>query len=469
INHITLREDLPLPPTPNLIEFLSAEKSSINETRNRFKLRFTKNVQDLKFEVFDLDSPLPQHGSETQEEGGISTFTFTTDTSDTYSRVFCVVSKPDKSSGITFLLDNSKQGATSQDHLEMPEFEIVPVGDIVYEPDTDAQFKVYVTKGSETSDDWRNPLMISFHVLDITMGEFRNIYNPDYLVDTTKRVLAGGVNETTFTVKTREHPITGLVEVNYSSRDETGALVSGVTVTRSKAFRPTVLSDIFPDGYVGFVPLERGDRCEIGKKCDLSCYAVGNSVSSMQVQEVVDGHLQGRVPNVIGPVEYNRYSSFMALDATTTDYSMAGETRTFRCLAEDGNYHTDASVDLNILYFLEATIDESRSNVRLEVNGNKTDAYLTCAVHGYPKPNMTFNLEYEYAHFPGTAPDEIITESKHEFLMKTKVTFDPNEGHGGYHHSPTGALLSASCETFQAVTYNYNSYRLPFQGSATNQ
>ncbi|RUS86443.1 hypothetical protein EGW08_005821, partial [Elysia chlorotica] len=251
---------LGLTPTSNLIEFLSVEKSSVDETRNRFKLRFTKNVQDLKFEVFDLDSPLPRSGSEGQEDGGVSTFTFTIGVHGVHEAL-CVVSTSDKRSSIMFVLDNSKGGAGRQDSIRIGEFAILPPGDIVYETDEDAQFKVFVTKGTETSDQRRHPLQVRFHVFNITSGEFKNVYDFDSVAVASRKELAGGVNETTITVKTSEHYITGMLNVVYSSRTEIGALVTQVIVSRLIVLRPSVQSNAYPDGEIGFVKKRSSETC----------------------------------------------------------------------------------------------------------------------------------------------------------------------------------------------------------------
>ncbi|KAK3773286.1 hypothetical protein RRG08_053670 [Elysia crispata] len=454
-----------LPPTGNLIEFLSVEKSLTVENKNTFRLRFRKNRQELKLEYFDFITPLPKSGSEGQEEDNISTFTFSAEVVKHSDAVFSV-STLDKSARIMFILRNSNGGAARQDAIQMPEFVVLPAGDIIYQPNHDAQFKVYVTKGTETSDQWPDPLHVYFHVLDATIGEFKSVYDFDSLAEATRRELAGGINETTVTVKTSEHQITGLMDVHYSSRGEPGDLVAEIVVSKGVVLRPSVLPNAFPDGYVGFVPKEQ-EYCEVGADCIVSCVAVGNSVSSIYVYEIIDGDSQVQVTNTTESVDHYPYSLQVTWDLSSTDQSLAGEVRRFHCQAEDAEHHTDASLVTAVEYRLVVVIDEDRSNVALQANGNITDAVLTCAVSGYPRPNMTFNLEYEYAHFSGVAPDEIITEGKNEFLMLKEVTFHPDESHGGYFHTPTGDLRSATCETFQPGTYTSSSYQLPFENIYT--
>ncbi|GFR66485.1 hypothetical protein ElyMa_000229800 [Elysia marginata] len=450
-----------LPGSSNPIDVLSVERvTSADSSQNTFTLRFTKNIQDLRLEVYDFHQPLPQRGTEGQEAGGVTTFTFTLNITAHYHAVI-QASAQDRSASQMLVVQNYAGDPVRQDAIHTVDFDVLPRGQIVYTPGENAQFKVLLTAYTGRVREWSDYPDVDFHVLDITDQLFRNIYDFDSIAEKTQRVTPDGYNETTVIVKTAEKPVTGMFDVRYAAEGEEGDLVTEYIVTKSRVLKPSVLADIFPPGYVGFIQKEP-QQCRIGQECISSCVAVGNSVSDIRVEEIGEA-MMNPVPSARQIADHFPYTRHLIWEADATDASFAGQTKRFRCQAKDANYDHWASLEIDISYVQDAVIDEERSNVTLETEGNMTKATLTCAVHGgYPTPNMTFNLEYEYAHYYGSSPDEIITQAENEFLMLKVVTFDPEEGHGGYYHTPTGKLVSATCETYQSGMFSYSTYSLPF-------
>ena len=102
-----------------------------------------------------------------------------------------------------------------------------------------------------------------------------------------------------------------------------------------------------------------------------------------------------------------------------------------------------------------------------QIVGNQTEAVLTCAVHGFPAPNVTFYLEYEYGYSHGVSPDIVITEGHDELVVSKVVVFALDERQVYFSDDFKGKLLSAVCEADQSPTLgfvgsHFVSYDLPF-------
>ncbi|GFR87585.1 hypothetical protein ElyMa_006080600 [Elysia marginata] len=160
---------------------------------NIFTVNFTKNVPEIYYDITAYDSTIG-------------------------------------SSAIRLRVDRSDHQPMSQDEFTVPMLEVKHEGDLVYDSGKDVKVKVSASYGSERTSRFSD-VRASFKVITQDGLNFGERPGDGWTEKSTKKFLDS--EETTFTIETSKHPVSGFLVLSSSFTDTEATLVSKVVVSRT--------------------------------------------------------------------------------------------------------------------------------------------------------------------------------------------------------------------------------------------
>ncbi|GFO48000.1 hypothetical protein PoB_007450500 [Plakobranchus ocellatus] len=336
-------------------------------------------------------------------------------------------------------LKNSDTSSASQDISTFPGIDVDPPNDVAYEPGQD--FNVTGSLAHPHSEDPVWYLYSSFSGINLQTGKLGVNFDEEELLQ--KHDLNNNPNksEELVTFKTSTNTISGYFIFGAAIRSAEGDLVEHLQLSRVISVRPSNQSGDMPPGYLGFfdnsyVPRsENGNqlkRCTAGYECWVSCTAVGETISVLEVKELLPDGSKSDVPSSVISTQALQMDTFRIIYWKFRAEDNSGDAdgiTTYECKASDESQGKAVTKLMDVMATIPGSIDHDRSNV--ETERDQMDPYLinvtfNCAINGRPLPDVMFyggtNDVFSAMYF--TPPDSVIPTGPSEAMASKVMTLD---------------------------------------------
>lgn len=366
---------------------------------NVVTLNFTKNVPELYYTLSTYGSIIAsgnEVGQEVNGSDGISSFVINcTDLCDSARKFQLSISDVNQSSGVRLEIDNEDYDPKSQLEFTVPKLIIKHEGDLVYDKGEDVTLKVSVPYTAERSLRFSD-VRASFKVIDEDGWGFEPRSGDDWIEKHKRKYLKAA--ETTFTVKTSKHSLSGFLLLSLSFLDLDGPLVKAYKIERSVGLRPSSQRGPFPEDFLTFPgfgsgtgDLTRETLCKEGESCTLTCSAVGGFMTDLRVNKFSANGDWEPYTNISDRLILGYYRKL----EWTVQPKVGSQDMKFQCLALTAVSNISRELNLTVLSE-DLVIDENRTSLAVQVDEadpQLVNVTLNCTVIGRPLTGAYFSIE----------------------------------------------------------------------------
>ncbi|GFN88545.1 hypothetical protein PoB_001505100 [Plakobranchus ocellatus] len=400
---------------------------------NVFTIRYTKNVEEVLYEIYAEDHRITS-GTNGDKTDGDSELTFIcSERCRVKSKVALLFSNRNESSKMQFEVQNQGTETLHQDRFTVPTLLPEHSEDLVYHYGRNVSVWIVASYGE---DKGFSEVSASLGVSMLGSNTYSAELSRHWIFKTERKTFLE-TEKTLLTVRTAVHPISGFLVLSLTFRDPSAFIVQELTVKRSMIVRPFNQSQAFPDDFLMFKPDDRQhsynhmyQACQIGANCTFSCKAVGNAITSMQVEELSGGLAVNSREYIYGPPRQNEQwesvddTSELMYEYTrvidwTVNFSAGANDTMFKCSAETASQNKSQEIYVSLLTE-EFRIDQNRSGIEVEIdegNPSRRKITFTCTVIGRPFIDGYFLLNTEtnnhYIH------SRVIRKQQFETVMQS--------------------------------------------------
>ncbi|GFN94066.1 hypothetical protein PoB_002057200 [Plakobranchus ocellatus] len=464
----------------NAIQLVSVERTP-TATGNRFAVKFTKSG-DVFYRINDYLTPSREPDSVEEEAEGLWTARFTCNHTVVTDNVWFMIIDRDNDLMVSARLNNSEAGPAFEGNLQQqqPEVRFSPAEPATYRQGENVVYTA-ISPANPSTGKVIPHISAFFSGIDLDSDKFEIFMSNENLIDEEVEDSTSQEVRVTYTVLTSTRAVSGVLQFIAHAEDNDNPLVLDLQVTRHVAIRPASQSGEYPSGYLGIMEypyMERSKNgnelhsCPIGYTCPLSCFAVGERVTSMFVYKVVtEDHLE-EVLNVEDALSTSdTVHGIIWMFQATEDSGDSDGITTFSCRAYDTVDFRYVTKLLDVQATIPPSIDGQRSSVQVEndpVDPHTKIITFNCAIKGRPLPKVWFSGDLSPATFLShESPDNITaTPLGQDTAIASKVvTLGADELEQLIEHNGDGQQERPHCAFFNPFKAERVKHYFIFQAS----
>ncbi|GFO10358.1 hypothetical protein PoB_003686300 [Plakobranchus ocellatus] len=285
-------------------------------------------------------------------------------------------------------MDKKVLGTASTDVTYTKLQDTIPSNDVVHSPDENTELTVFVKTYNHTPQHLQEAIANFFEVV------FSEPTGTSSIVDSDNLLSINGEN---ITIDTANRSESGFLELKVGGLfDVSGLKAKGlIKETRVIPVRPSTQNTSFPPGFVAFHDLLlsfRSSTCRSGTRCILTCTALGNDISRINVEEVLQNGMHKVVPSTqLFPYRTPISQTISWIFTPDEDSGDADGFVKFLCSANDDIHKTEAMEELRVKVLVDPSIVSDKSHIELKsdpTNSTRKEVTFVCAVRGRPLPSV---------------------------------------------------------------------------------
>ncbi|KAK3777656.1 hypothetical protein RRG08_021767 [Elysia crispata] len=461
-------------------QLIRAERLPLTDGGNRFIISLRSTSNGTIF--FQITGDGDQRGPDEvyEEAGGVLSVSFKADRSIHDDVIFFqIVDSQNDYSLVLYLKNIESNNSMSQslENADIPVLHVNPEREAVYGPDHNVTVTASLVP-PDPSAEYLPSVHILLNGVNLLTQEFKQYFEWDQLFEKHELSNSPDKVETSITLDTASQPVGGYLMVSVDCGIAEATIVRTVQVLRTMVVRPSDQTGPFPPGYLTimdqkyFGESKNGNElrtCRVGKECQVGCFAVGETVSHITVNEVLPDGSMGRVPSKKNP--HQMLDTMQSVQWEVQAEPDAGDSDgiiTFRCLAIDTRTQRVAEKLIDVQILTPGSIDSERSYAEVESDPEDTNqrrVTLNCAVSGRPLPEVIFYGGTDDILGIGNlsvASDTVYHTGQNEGIAQKVYTISTDE----LEAIRTGQSVGFSCDIF--LDYNEGSESYQFDLSDTD-